>query len=501
VQLLAAAQLGVDSSQFSSVAGPLGGGSGIIEYLEAVCNSIDCEPQTHTPTSSEHLLQGIRLVLDQFIRSRPLVERSSIAQRTLKERGEFSDSRAAFRLSDEAKLHSNSAAAVSATAVAVLDSSDRDANDQPAAAGAAAVFPAVAQSAVTATSLPFPPPPADIQPRFGPGFPLSYPSIPDPSVSLPAPSPVSFTGSGTIHPLAPVIAEWQHHQRPNETVTLTGAQFSLRRGASFGSDCVVHLFVPGPNSLHRCTILRIKPDLLSVLLPPVPPCMYLLWVENEAGLSSPISLNRTDARWIGPLGDFVNANQPGQSKRIFGRSLSPSFLDSSSSAPQPPSLARVFLLRAGQLSLEPLTVSSSNPYCCEFAVPADLPAGSHSVFIHNTHGGELGWGGPLTLVSRAAFVRDSFTVALEPATSSPTRDRAADINAAVQQCGQRANGGTVQLAAGVYYLRSQVLVSSKVRLCGAGSGSALEQLQPGPPGEFGEDNVLQAGIHSLVGGT
>jgi hypothetical protein len=47
-------------------------------------------------------------------------------------------------------------------------------------------------------------------------------------------------------------------------------------------------------------------------------------------------------------------------------------------------------------------VVKASSYDVHFFLPADLPDGNYDVYLHNGHGGELGWSLPLSLTVLAA---------------------------------------------------------------------------------------------------
>ena len=53
----------------------------------------------------------------------------------------------------------------------------------------------------------------------------------------------------------------------------------------------------------------------------------------------------------------------------------------------------------------PCVVLQVNPYKVTFTVPGSLSAGAYEVWIHNGHGGQYGWSGPLefTVDATAAY--------------------------------------------------------------------------------------------------
>jgi hypothetical protein len=271
-----------------------------------------------------------------------------------------------------------------------------------------------------------------------------------------------FTGPAPVAQ-APVISGWNKTIRPDESFTLSGIRFTLRQGAAAGTDTTVWLyaFTPAGGTLRQLPVWGLENDhaLFATVPADVPFGTYLVWVENEAGASSPVCLNRTDAQWVGPLGNTIAADTPGLTKRILGRNLARDHGTATS---------QVYLVRAGSTAFEPLPLTSVNPYDLAFTLPA-LPAGEHQLYVHNGHGGALGWSGPLKLAAAAPFVRDSFEITVTPSGGNDT----AALQAAIDTVGARPGGGTVRLAAGVFNFdnRARLFIPARVRLLGAGASA------------------------------
>ena len=119
----------------------------------------------------------------------------------------------------------------------------------------------------------------------------------------------------------PPPTEWNETALPDESFTLAGARFTLRGGDRAGSDCVMWLWAdtPAGGELRSCQVWHVEDSLLTATVPSdMPYGMYLIWVENEAGASAPVCLNRPRLSWIGPLDEHA---APGSAKRIFGFNL------------------------------------------------------------------------------------------------------------------------------------------------------------------------------------
>lgn len=270
---------------------------------------------------------------------------------------------------------------------------------------------------------------------------------------------VTFTdSSGAVDSAAPAIAEWNKTAKPGESFTITGVRLTSWTGADSGTDTIVWVWANTPSGgvLKQAKIWSVNNLTLTAAIPvDVPFGMYLVWVENSAGASAPICINRTHPEWIGPLG---NAGSAGDKKRVFGRNIS--FGHGSS-------ISYAYLQPAAGGPLTLLTNSRIEPYDVEFTIPADTPNGNYKVYVHNGHGGQYGWGDPLDLTVQSPWVRGTDEVDLSPSGGDDTTTIVNAINAMTI----KPNGGTVRLAAGTYKITDQIWIKDKVRLVGAGMDS------------------------------
>lgn len=272
------------------------------------------------------------------------------------------------------------------------------------------------------------------------------------------------TSSAPVINGAPVISEWTKTVLPNESFALTGVRFTRRTGAQSGSDTSVWLWADTPTGgvLRQCDVWSITGDLLTATVPSdVPRGMYLVWVENETGISAPVPLNRAAAQWLSPFGNKV---APGGTKRIFGKNLARNH-DLSSSY--------VYLQPAAGGAFAPLAVTNVEPYAVEFQIPATTAPGAYKVFLHNGNGGIYGWSAPLDLIVAASWQRGTGEIVVEPSGGDDTPI----IQTAIDTLTNQANGGTVRLVAGIYQLGGQLWMKSNVRLLGAGMNNTKVELR------------------------
>lgn len=269
--------------------------------------------------------------------------------------------------------------------------------------------------------------------------------------------PVAFADTGALpDPNAPQISEWNDTVKPDESFTLTGAKFTLRSGADAGTDTTVWVWArtsAGNGVLKQARIWRVKENVIVAAMPDdIPFGMYLVWVENSAGASLPICINKTTSIWIGPLGNTVQA---GNKKRVFGRNIAQN---------HGTSVSNVFIQPSAGGNFISCPVSRVEPYMVEFTVPVGTPNGSYKVFAHSGHGGIYGWSDGLDMVVQDDWVRGTTEAPLSPNGSNDTNA----IQNAIDAMSALPSGGTVHLSAGNFKIYSRITVKSGVRLLGEG---------------------------------
>lgn len=196
----------------------------------------------------------------------------------------------------------------------------------------------------------------------------------------------------------------------------------------------------------------------------------VIWVENEAGASAPVCLNRPRLSWIGPIDERA---APDSAKRIFGFNLAHD---------HGKTLSHVYCRPAAGGVMTALPVIAVEPYAVTFTAPA--PIGSYQVYLHAGHGGNYGWSAPLDLTVAVPWTRGTNSVTVK---TSGSDDLQAIQNAIHTMAGQ-ANGGTVRLVAGTYHLRptntgGSLQLKGGVCLCGAGKEATVLHLEWSGRGE------------------
>ena len=191
----------------------------------------------------------------------------------------------------------------------------------------------------------------------------------------------------------------------------------------------------------------------------------VVWVKNQAGWSEPVVLNQPNPWWCRTGGgETMDRHRLWQ---VFGRNLA-----------RRPDQARAFVYLAqpgkpgrwlsrwevGELE------ANTTKHRLKLAVPKDLEPGEYELWVHAGQGGEFGWGRPLkvTVDKPAAESQASVTVA------------DGDIQKAVDAVAAK-GGGTVEIPAGVFPLRSTLIIPANVHVEGAwGEGCTVLQAPSDP---------------------
>lgn len=277
---------------------------------------------------------------------------------------------------------------------------------------------------------------------------------------------VSFSDTtGSVNANAPVIAEWNKTALPNETFTLSGIKFTNRAGSDLGSDTTVWIWAQDASggTLRQAKIWRVTSSQVTACVPSdLPFGMYLVWVENDAGASAPVCLNRPDSLWIGPMGSTAQA---GATKRIFGKNVAASHGTANS---------YVYVQPAAGGALTACTVTAVEPYAVTFTVPGGLSNGNYRVYLQSGHGGQYGWSDPLSLTVASAWSRGGSQANLTPSGGDDT----AAIQAAIDSMAAQSNGGTVNLSAGTFRYSTNLTLKSQVKLQGAGMNQTTLECHP-----------------------
>ncbi len=157
---------------------------------------------------------------------------------------------------------------------------------------------------------------------------------------------------------------------PDSVITLTGSRLISTGKSGTGTQFAVfsperqrHLYWHG-------TAVKLDNLKAAVALPLQLPANseYLLWPVTAAGVGAPVTINATEAWWIGP-----NVATRKDTISVYGRNLT------HNSAPR---ASHVYIQKSGSAG-QWANVTAANPYKVDFTVPGNLADGSYQVWVHN----------------------------------------------------------------------------------------------------------------------
>lgn len=269
---------------------------------------------------------------------------------------------------------------------------------------------------------------------------------------------------GTVGNFVPVIGEYTTEAKEDRSINTLGKDFSVN--GNNGKDTRVWIYrqTTGENARsYNPALVRERDDYLVCTIDPGEPYgMYLMWVENENGAGYPVRINAPEATWIGP-----EHATPGSSVNLYGRNLSHN---------NDTTVSYIFIRKWGAgpgTATTPVSVSRVNPYRVTFTVPADVVTNSdYEVWVHNGHGGQYGWSGPMKLHIDAdnPYVWNGTTrnVSSFGATGNGSTDDSKSIQDAINAA---SDGDKIYFPAGTFRLMANALSSDKkLSFEGAGAG-------------------------------
>ncbi|HTV48114.1 MAG TPA: hypothetical protein VMG59_06685 [Phycisphaerae bacterium] len=333
-------------------------------------------------------------------------------------------------------------------------------------------------------------------PSFTYSAPSSAPSLPS------GIDPFSPPVGGTTNSGAPIIDASDTIASPNDSITLTGAQFTSYTGSAAYSD--TQFLVYGQTSstngaLTNAQIQDTSADGVIVTIGSTEPAnsMYLIWAQNSSGVSTPIAINDTQAWWVSNAG---NAS-PGQTISVYGKNLS-----NGASTPQ----SWVYLQPTTGGQGQWATVTAVNPYQVNFVVPTSLTNGTYQVWVNNGLGGNYSWSQASTLltVQGAKTWNSALTVNVQNygAIGNDTTDDGDAILAAIAALQP---GDTLYFPNGTYivnnadlqggeYDNNMFILPSDVRVEGASEGQTIIEFQGSVPKWWGANFEIGAPGQSNV---
>ncbi|HZP61570.1 MAG TPA: glycosyl hydrolase family 28-related protein [Opitutaceae bacterium] len=305
-------------------------------------------------------------------------------------------------------------------------------------------------------------------------------SLPDlPASPRPNPEPAAPAGWDVFTPPvaggqpaagAPAIAEWTSTGAPDDTLILTGDQFShFAANSNEGKDTEFLFYgqttssngIEAPGLIQRLDGLK-----AAVTLPSILPSWstYFLWPRNSTGYGYPVAINRTESWWLNPDSRVTR----GEVVSVYGRNLSHNGGTSASWV----------YLRAADGTGQWAAVNSANPYRVQFTVPAALPNGVYEVWIHNGHGGHYGWSGPLSLTITDPLSWQGPVFDVDLYKRAGDADDSDAIDRALVQNGNYlyyhpGSQNTVRFSARVYSLSRAIGLQHDTRFIGAGKTATV----------------------------
>ena len=122
---------------------------------------------------------------------------------------------------------------------------------------------------------------------------------------------------------APIIAAFNSAAGPNDSITLTGADFTRGAGASAFSD--THFLTYGQSTAQDGLLSgAIAQDnsasgsIITISSAEPAHSMYFVWAQNSAGFSTPVAINKTTAWWLSNSA----TGSPGHTISLYGENLS-----------------------------------------------------------------------------------------------------------------------------------------------------------------------------------
>ena len=301
-------------------------------------------------------------------------------------------------------------------------------------------------------------------------FSQTYPSVlrnVSPGVSAPgdAFSPSLSGGAGAE---APQAAEWTRTAGPDESIVLTGYQLSRFSGTEEGKDTRFLVYASG-GVKKEARLQRLDAEKAIITLDASLPSwsMYLIWPGNDAGWGAPMAVNKTDAWWLGP-----DKAKRGATISVFGRNLAHGNVEGTSNS-------YVYIKSLSGSSSQWATVTKVNPYRVDFTVPSSLSNGDYEVWMHNGHGGDYGWSGPLkfSVWDGANWTGNTINVKDYGARGDGSTDDATAVKRAIEEAKNRP-GSTLFFPAGTYMISTLLDAHSNTRWVGEGRDKTILKCTP-----------------------
>ncbi|HMD54774.1 MAG TPA: glycosyl hydrolase family 28-related protein, partial [Phycisphaerae bacterium] len=307
--------------------------------------------------------------------------------------------------------------------------------------------------------------------------------LPNFSYSMPSSNPALQPGMDTFTPPsggtttsgAPIIDASDSIGGPNNSITLTGAQFTSYTGSGAYSD--TQFLVYGQTSSGNATLTNAQiqdtsVDGVTITIPSTEPAnaMYLVWAQNNSGISTPIAVNRTQAWWLSNAGN----TSPGQSVSVYGENLSNGASTSQS---------WVYLQPTAGGQGQWATVTSVNPYQVDFTVPTALANGTYQVWVNNGLGGNYSWSEASTLLTVQGSSSWNSALMVNVQNYGATGNGKTDDGPAILDAiGALQSGDTLYFPTGTYLVDGeQLILPSNVRVLGVGQNQSTIEFEGAVP--------------------
>jgi hypothetical protein len=270
--------------------------------------------------------------------------------------------------------------------------------------------------------------------------------------------------SGTVVAAAPVIGPYTLQAADDHSINVFGKMFTVEGNKNKDTKAWIYRQTEENNGrLYPASITGPRADYVVATVDGGEPYgMYLMWVENANGAGYPVRINAPLVTWVGP-----DHAMPGAELNVYGQNLT---RDNGTRE----SYVYIRPWGAGaEVKSIPVRVVRVNPYKVSFVLPDDAkPDSDYEVWLHNGHGGEYGWGGPMKLHVDAAnpYVWNGTPRKVTDfgAVGDGVTDNSGAIQAAIDAA---ADGDRIFFPAGTYRLVAASLTSDK-KLLFEGEGAS-----------------------------
>jgi len=205
-----------------------------------------------------------------------------------------------------------------------------------------------------------------------------------------------------------------------------------------------------PDKGRPLEVLQASDLCAKVLLPTDwKPGLFAVRLKNDAGISEPSFLNRTEPWWW--LGGENDTAFVGEELRVFGKNFGEK--------------SRAWLIGGGPPV--PLPVVKAEKYTARYQVPSDLAPGEYALWLHNGFGGQAGFGGPLNVkvAKRQPWPATPWSVKDFGAKGDGEADDTTAFQAALAAAAKN-GGGVVFVPRGTYKITDKLVVPPRTLLRG-----------------------------------